>query len=134
MLLGRILCFVSFPHPRRYIFLFSVNVFSLPWHRNNILKHASGQEILYPVQGGKALISKNSIVFISSLTLGVVWTKLFCVGPRHWLVLLAHSSVTARPQGPSMPDLCSGSYSGWRLPGLSVGGTEIRGKYAESSS
>lgn len=110
-----------------------MRVFSLPWHRNNILKHASVQEILYPAWGGKTLISKNSIVFISVLTLGVVWTKLFSVGPRHWLVLPVHSYVTASPQGPYMPDFSSAGYSLWRLPGLSMGGVEIRGKYAGSS-
>lgn len=75
-----------------------MRVFSLPWHGNNILKHASVQEILYPVRGGKALISKNSIVFISILTPGVIWIKLFSLGPRHWLVLPVHSYVTASPQ------------------------------------
>lgn len=58
-----------------------IRVFSLPWHRNNVLKHTSVQEILYPVWGGKALISTDSIVFISILTLGVIGTKIFSLGP-----------------------------------------------------
>lgn len=93
-----------------------MRVFSLPWHRNNILQHVSVQEILYPAWGGKALISTNSIVFISMLTLGVIGTKLFGLGPRHWLVLLVPSYVTASPQGPDLPDFCSWSYflgRGW---------------------
>jgi len=97
-----------------------MRVLSLPWHRKNILKLASVQEILYPVRGGKALISKNSIVFISILTLGVVWTKLFSLGPRHGLVLPVHSYVAASPRGPYAPDLCPGSYSVWRRAGPSV--------------
>lgn len=111
-----------------------IRVFSLPWHRNNVLKHTSVQEILYPVWGGKALISTDSIVFISILTLGVIGTKIFSLGPRHWLVLLVHSYVTASPQGPYMPDFCSWSYFLWWLPGLSMGGAETRGKYTGSSS
>lgn len=114
--------------------LLSEWLFSSPWHRNNILKHTSVQEILYPVQGGKALISKNSIVFISILTLGVARTKLFSLGPRHWLVLPVHSGVTASPQDPYMPNFCSVSFPLWRLTGLPMGGAEIRGKYAASSS